>query len=589
MLGNDRKPARSRLGSSEDSRIKLLPRQANLMTTPINDNHRTGGWLSRFSCWWTADGRVGRPLNSPARTLALHAKVKSGVACVLLAVLVFIGGGCAGPRPAERQALGGDSRPVAQEKAAKSSEGDGLPINPLVQELRSQAVKGAQYFPMFQPRALAEADVTARIREWQDKGLPDANVQAPRQTGVFDLTGTSVFMLEPRGNRVVASWGIPTADGRVRSRGAIWQVSTVRVGGGQVSSIVLSGIVWTPRVSAIGNLDLATNGRVTTNPDFNFETFKNCPGVIPFANGYAVNLFGGKVDEQGVVDVNCRPQGVYHGDDQRSLCGRLIRSRFGKLDEVVFGQDGLPLPSSSAAETKPEGSPFGFGGQTPETEGGFERLFGEQPTFSATMEMRSVLTNGNSVAVPVKLWFDGNKSRIDFDVMGSRFSSDADAASAKLMKAVGMDRVVTIHRPDLKLTYSVLPAMGLYAATASDDDYEVESTNLGTETVDGHDCEKCSVCVTKKGGRRHEYLVWKALDLRRFPCKIVASQNGTNGVVVFKDVSFSKPGAGVFEVPAGFVKYTDLKAFYNAAMEEVKLRLNVYMNAGKNGPKPAAP
>ncbi len=269
----------------------------------------------------------------PGRELSMRTPLLRVCAAVVLSVLC----GCTTSGTRESPASERNAPQVPENHTAERGGAKVLPINPLVQELRNQALQGVQFFPMFQPRSFAEVDVTTKIKEWQDKELPDANALQRPHNGVFDLEGTSVFMLEPKGNGFVATWGIPVGDGKITSRGAIWQVSTMAVGGGgQITSTVLSGIVWTPRLTVIGAYDLAGNGRVTTSPDFDFEAFKHSPGVIPFANGYAVNLFGANVDERGVVNVNSRLKGNYLTNDGRPLCGRLIRNRFGKLEEITF-------------------------------------------------------------------------------------------------------------------------------------------------------------------------------------------------------------------------------------------------------------
>jgi len=117
----------------------------------------------------------------------------------------------------------------------------------------------------------------------------------------------------------------------------VWQMNNQDpMSGRRFSYPVLSGVVWTPRSSVIGKLDLTGPGKITTSPDFNFDAFRDSPGVIPFANGYAVNLFGQKLVEGGLVDVNTRSKGSYVTDDGRLLYGRLVRSSLGKLEEIVF-------------------------------------------------------------------------------------------------------------------------------------------------------------------------------------------------------------------------------------------------------------
>ena len=69
---------------------------------------------------------------------------------------------------------------------------------------------------------------------------------------------------------------------------------------------------------------------------FDFERFKNDPCVIPFANGYGVNLYGQKIQGDGLIDRNAKPTGRYTTVDGIAMPGRLIWKEFGFLREVVF-------------------------------------------------------------------------------------------------------------------------------------------------------------------------------------------------------------------------------------------------------------
>ena len=85
-------------------------------------------------------------------------------------------------------------------------------------------------------------------------------------------------------------------------------------------------------------------------------------------------------------------------------------------------------------------------------------------------------------------------------------------------------------------------------------DVRIEVTELGNETVDGHPCVKNKVVETDKKGRRHEYTVWNATDLKKFPVKIETGvQTGeqrSTVTILIKDVKLGAPDAALFEPPA---------------------------------------
>jgi hypothetical protein len=145
--------------------------------------------------------------------------------------------------------------PVTQNEG-KDNGIDALPPNPLVEQLREQASRGATYFPLHPPSSVAEADVTAMVNRWQNGQAP---LQLPGEFG----PGLSVFMLERKGDTFIASSGIPETNSKISTRGILVQISTEMAGGGgTVTRTILSGVVWTPRASAIGQLDLSGPGSV---------------------------------------------------------------------------------------------------------------------------------------------------------------------------------------------------------------------------------------------------------------------------------------------------------------------------------------
>jgi len=215
-----------------------------------------------------------------------------------------------------------------------------LPPSPYIQELHDQMARASTFFSPSPPNAsAAEADVTSELRSWQqdcDQGKY-AN-GAPQQMQVFGQS-MSVFTLRHDGAGFVASTGIPAPDGTIAAMGVLIQMRNMDpMTGKQFAYISLSGLVWTPRVTAIGNLDLTGSSNITTRPGFDFEAFKRSPAVIPFANGYAVNLFGQSVKENGIVDGNASPKGNYATSDGKPLFGHLVWSSFGKLQEVTFAR-----------------------------------------------------------------------------------------------------------------------------------------------------------------------------------------------------------------------------------------------------------
>ena len=174
--------------------------------------------------------------------------------------------------------------------------------------------------------------------------------------------------------------------------------------------------------------------------------------------------------------------------------------------------------------------------------------------------------------MPGKISFDSGKSRFEMnmaDVKGTKMPPNA----IEQMKAMGMDSMVSVSRPDQKAVYIIYPGMQSYVenpmtepADEASADFKVETTELGKETVAGHDCVKNQVTVTGKDGQKHEFTVWNATDLKNFPVKMETLEQGRKGTMTFTDVSFKKPAASAFEAPADYKKYTNMQEMMRAVM-----------------------
>jgi hypothetical protein len=219
------------------------------------------------------------------------------------------------------------------------------------------------------------------------------------------------------------------------------------------------------------------------------------------------------------------------------------------------------------------GQPGTRSSQGPHFGGATGKLFGGNQTFSAVMEFQTAGRGGENVTMPGKFAFDHGKTRFEMN-MSEMQGSQMPASAAQQMKAMGMDTIITISRTDLKLSYLIYPGLNSYAeiaerdaaASASPDDFKVETEKLGSETVDGHDCVKNKVTVTDKEGNKHVSTVWNAADLKNFPIKITTVESGNNATMLFKNISFEKPAAGNFEPPTGLTKYDNVQTMMQTEM-----------------------
>jgi hypothetical protein len=200
----------------------------------------------------------------------------------------------------------------------------------------------------------------------------------------------------------------------------------------------------------------------------------------------------------------------------------------------------------------------------PQFSGSLTKLFGDNTTFSAGLEMQT--KDGSAeIVVPGKLSFDKGKSRFEMDMTQIK-GGKIPAGAAEQMKAMGMDSLVAITRPDKKLNYFIYPGLTAYIESEAKDaestdatgKYKVETTEVGKETLDGHACVKNKIVVTDDKGKTHESLVWNATDLKQFPIKIETTEDGTKITMLFKDIKLAKPDDAIFTPPSTFKKYDNM-------------------------------
>jgi hypothetical protein len=95
----------------------------------------------------------------------------------------------------------------------------------------------------------------------------------------------------------------------------------------------------------------------------------------------------------------------------------------------------------------------------------------------------------------------------------------------------------------------------------------MELTALGKETLDGHACIRNKTVITDSQGHQKEYTVWNATDLNQFPVKIQTTNSlGESETTFYRNIKLAKPDAKLFELPAGYRKYTDLGAMMQDIM-----------------------
>jgi len=190
----------------------------------------------------------------------------------------------------------------------------------------------------------------------------------------------------------------------------------------------------------------------------------------------------------------------------------------------------------------------------------FVKLFGSVGAFTARAETRVLDRSQNQlVRIPMEFASLDGKVRLGIDLSQVQ-SKDFTASTLASLKQAGMDRVVSIFRPDKKVTYIIYPGVQSYQelaqskgeTEAAEKGLKLEKSPLGKDTLDGHPCVKNKVVVKSSKGPVLEAVTWNATDLKDFPIQIEMKEKDNTVFMHFTDVRFVKADAKQFEVPAAY-------------------------------------
>jgi Domain of unknown function (DUF4412) len=210
------------------------------------------------------------------------------------------------------------------------------------------------------------------------------------------------------------------------------------------------------------------------------------------------------------------------------------------------------------------------GGPGANFDNGMEKLFAANPVFAATMQTKMNGPNG-PMTVKSKMFFDHENSRTEMNMADAQGGSlPPDAISQ--MQTIGMDKVVSIALSDKKTVYMVYPNIRSYVgmditggAAPVTNNYQVQTTKIGDDSVDGHTCVKNQTLVWS-GDQTNVFTVWNATDLNNFPIQITMSQQETSATIDFQNVSFDKLDGSLFQPPAGYTKYGTIQDLMQSAL-----------------------
>lgn len=193
------------------------------------------------------------------------------------------------------------------------------------------------------------------------------------------------------------------------------------------------------------------------------------------------------------------------------------------------------------------------------------RLFGKTTAFSADLSISSAK---GEVAMNGKFYFDHGKTRFE----GSLPKSIAPTALEQMQK-LGLDKIFSINRPDLRKNYMVYPTLKAYTLIdyavkgTTNEDVTITSAVMGKETVIGHVCDKTLVKFANAGSQ-HELTTWNAVDLDGFPIKVEMGLNADVMSIIYTNLNTKVPDPSLFEPPTEFTKYESQEELMKAVFAQ---------------------
>ncbi|MBI3987614.1 MAG: hypothetical protein HY343_11870 [Lentisphaerae bacterium] len=154
------------------------------------------------------------------------------------------------------------------------------------------------------------------------------------------------------------------------------------------------------------------------------------------------------------------------------------------------------------------------------------------------------------------------KSRTEMDFM----KMAAAAATKDSPMPPGLDKMVTITRPDRNVIYQVVPGLKAYcempipqpSAETGKSAAKLDRKVEGTESVEKYTCEKVLNTITGVDGKTMEVRTWEAKELKGLPVKVETVAPEGKMTMLFQDIKTEKPADSVFEIPSDYTKYADM-------------------------------
>jgi hypothetical protein len=234
--------------------------------------------------------------------------------------------------------------------------------------------------------------------------------------------------------------------------------------------------------------------------------------------------------------------------------GKHLDTESKELARIVT--DNLPWgPGTGAAPAAPAAIKFAM----PEIKApappsfGYMDWEGKKDFYAVVHSVSLNKSDNKSWVMDAPLWITGPKMKMEMDLTKMFQASGGKDASQS-----PMSRMTVLNRGDKKTGYTLYPNVQKYMVNTDTEVQgekpKVEKTKVGSESIDGHPCDKYKVVITYKSEKPQEGFIWNARDLGGMTIKSEVENKDFKMTTELKNIVMKSSPASVFEIPQGYVE-----------------------------------
>jgi hypothetical protein len=178
-------------------------------------------------------------------------------------------------------------------------------------------------------------------------------------------------------------------------------------------------------------------------------------------------------------------------------------------------------------------------------------------------------SDNKSWVMDAPLWITGPKMKMEMDM-----TKMMEASGGKDASKSPMSKMTMLNRGDKKTGYTLYPNVQKYMvhtdAEEQDEKPKVEKTKVGSETIDGHPCDKFKVVITYKSEKPQVGFIWNARDLGGMTIKSEVENNDYKMTTELKKIVLKSSPASVFEIPQGYIEAKNFMEIMMPAQQQQK-------------------